>query len=149
MGLLGILPTTRFDVDHASYGVGGGGDAGYFTPAATLAYVHSVNDRLRFGVMAGRYYVQDGKFLNAGINPSIGYSVTDWLSVGGSVTMEAAKLYNQIAVNTLLPGRSDGVDPVKIPEDANYHFLTDMIDQSVAWVQQFPIYVRQTGQDCR
>lgn len=122
-GFLAILPIIKFDVDHASYSGGGGGDAGYFTPAATLAYVHSVNDRLRLGVMvgsyfglglnygdhwSGRYYVQDGKFLTAGINPSIGYRVTDWLSVGGGITMEVAKLYNKIAVNTLLPGRSDG-----------------------------------------
>jgi long-chain fatty acid transport protein len=122
-GFLGILPKAEFDVDHASYGGGDGGDAGYFTPAATLAYVHRVNDRLRLGVMvgsyfglglnygdhwAGRYYIQDGQFLTAGINPSIGYRLTDWLSVGGGVTMEVAKLYNKVAVNTLLPGRSDG-----------------------------------------
>jgi long-chain fatty acid transport protein len=85
--------------------------------------VHRVNDRLRLGVAigsyfglglnygdhwAGRYYIQDGQFLTAGINPSIGYRVTDWLSIGGGVTMEVAKLYNKVAVNTLLPGRSDG-----------------------------------------
>jgi len=57
---------------------------------------------------SGRYYVQDGQFLTAGINPSIGYRVTDWLSLGGGVSMEVAKLYNKVAVNTLLPGRSDG-----------------------------------------
>jgi long-chain fatty acid transport protein len=122
-GLLGILPKADFDVDQASYGGGGGGDAGYFTPGATLAYVHRVNDRLRLGLMvgsyfglglnygdhwAGRYYIQDGQFLTAGINPSIGYRVTDWLSIGGGITMEVAKLYNKVAVNTLLPGRSDG-----------------------------------------
>jgi len=122
-GFLGILPKAEFDVDHASNGGGGGGDAGYFTPAATLAYVHRVNDRLRLGVMvgsyfglglnygdhwAGRYYVQAGSFITAGINPSIGYRVTDWLSIGGGVTMEVAKLYNKVAVNTLLPGRADG-----------------------------------------
>jgi long-chain fatty acid transport protein len=122
-GFLGILPKAEFDVDHTSYGVGDGGNAGYFTPAATFAYVHRVNDRLRLGVMvgsyfglglnygdhwSGRYYIQDGQFLTAGINPSIGYRVTDWLSIGGGITMEVAKLYNKVAVNTLLPGRSDG-----------------------------------------
>ena len=122
-GFLGILPKAEFDIDSASYGGGDGGDAGYLTPAATLAYVHRLNDRLRLGVTvgsyfglginygdhwAGRYYVQDGQFLTAGINPSIGYRVTDWLSLGGGVSMEVAKLYNKVAVNTLLPGRSDG-----------------------------------------
>ncbi|MFO7646207.1 MAG: arylsulfatase [Desulfosarcina sp.] len=33
------------------------------------------------------------------------------------------------------PSIYDGVAPVKIPEDPNYHFLTDMTDQSVAWVK--------------
>jgi arylsulfatase len=29
----------------------------------------------------------------------------------------------------------DGTHPVELPEDPNYHFLTDMTDQSVAWVK--------------
>lgn len=33
------------------------------------------------------------------------------------------------------PSIYDGIAPVKIPEDPNYHFLTDMTDQSVAWVK--------------
>ncbi len=33
------------------------------------------------------------------------------------------------------PSIYDGVAPVKVPEDPNYHFLTDMTDQSVAWVK--------------
>jgi arylsulfatase len=33
------------------------------------------------------------------------------------------------------PSIYDGVTPVKVPEDKNYHFLTDMTDQSVAWVK--------------
>ncbi|NLC70585.1 MAG: arylsulfatase [Desulfuromonadaceae bacterium] len=33
------------------------------------------------------------------------------------------------------PSIYDGVSPVKIPEDPSYHFLTDMTDQSVAWVR--------------
>lgn len=122
-GILAILPKAEFDVDYASYGGGGGGDAGYLTPASTLAYVHGVNDRLKLGVSlgsffglgidygdqwSGRYYVQDGDFLTAGINPSIGYRVTDWLSVGGGFSMVLGKMYNKVAVNRLLPGRSDG-----------------------------------------
>jgi arylsulfatase len=32
------------------------------------------------------------------------------------------------------PSIYDGVAPVTIPEDPNYHFLTDMTDQTVAWI---------------
>jgi arylsulfatase A-like enzyme len=33
------------------------------------------------------------------------------------------------------PSIYDGVAPVRIPEDPNYHFLTDMTDQTVAWLR--------------
>lgn len=32
------------------------------------------------------------------------------------------------------PSIYDGVAPVRIPEDPNYHFLTDMTDQTVSWL---------------
>lgn len=32
------------------------------------------------------------------------------------------------------PSIYDGVAPVTIPEDSDYHFLTDMTDQTVAWI---------------
>jgi len=122
-GFLGILPKTKFRVQDATYSGGGGGDAGYFTPNSTFAYVHRVNDRLRLGIMlgsyfglglkygnhwSGRYYVQDGELLTAGINPSIGYKVNDYLSIGGGVSAVLGKIYNKVAVNALLPRRGDG-----------------------------------------
>lgn len=33
------------------------------------------------------------------------------------------------------PSIYDGVAPVRVPENPDYHFLTDMTDQSVAWVK--------------
>ena len=57
---------------------------------------------------SGRYYVQDGELLTAGINPSIGYKVNDYLSIGGGVSAVLGKMYNKVAVNALLPRRGDG-----------------------------------------
>lgn len=37
--------------------------------------------------------------------------------------------------NQWAPFIYDGVHQVELPEDPNYHFLTDMTDQSVAWVR--------------
>ncbi len=37
--------------------------------------------------------------------------------------------------NQWAPFIYDGVHPVELPEDPDYHFLTDMTDQSVAWVK--------------
>jgi len=122
-GVMGILPICKFHVDSSTHGGGGGGDAGYFSPGGTFAYVHRVDDRLRLGVVvgsffglglnygdhwAGRYYVQDGSFLTAGINPNIAYRLTDWLSLGAGINMEGAKMYTKVAVNPLLPGSTDG-----------------------------------------
>lgn len=122
-GVMGILPIAKFHVDSSTYGGGDGGDAGYFSPGGTFAYVHRIDDRLRLGVVigsffglginygdhwSGRYYVQDGSLLTAGINPNIAYRLTEWLSLGAGISMEGAKMYTKVAVNPLLPGSSDG-----------------------------------------
>jgi arylsulfatase len=37
--------------------------------------------------------------------------------------------------NQWAPFIYDGVAPVELPDDPNYHFLTDMTDQAVAWIK--------------
>jgi arylsulfatase len=37
--------------------------------------------------------------------------------------------------NQWAPFIYDGVHPVELPDDPDYHFLTDMTDQAVAWIQ--------------
>jgi arylsulfatase len=37
--------------------------------------------------------------------------------------------------NQWAPYIYDGTHPVELPEDPNYHFLTDMTDQAVAWIK--------------
>jgi len=37
--------------------------------------------------------------------------------------------------NQWAPFIYDGVHPVELPDDPNYHFLTDMTDQAVAWIR--------------
>lgn len=37
--------------------------------------------------------------------------------------------------NQWAPFIYDGVHPVELPEDPNYHFLTDMTDQAIAWMR--------------
>jgi long-chain fatty acid transport protein len=122
-GFMGISLTSKFRVESSTYGGGGGGNAGYFTPNGTFAYVHCVNDRLRLGIIAGsyfglglkygdqwsgRYYVQDADFMTAGINPSIGYKLNDYLSIGGGVSAVGGKLYNKTAINAVIPRHGDG-----------------------------------------
>ncbi len=122
-GFMGISLTSRFRVESSTYGGGGGGNAGYFTPNGTFAYVHCVNDRLRLGIItgsyfglgleygkhwSGRYYVQDTSLMTAGVNPAIGYRLSDQWSIGGGVSAVGAKMTSKTAINPLLPGRGDG-----------------------------------------
>ncbi len=122
-GFLGINVTSKFHVDSATNSGGGGGDAGGFMPSGTFAYVHKVNDDLRLGIYtgsyfglgiaygdgwSGRYYVQDAKFLTACINPSIGYRLNDYISIGGGVSVVGGKLYTKVAINAPRPGQDDG-----------------------------------------
>ena len=122
-GFMGIQLNSRFHVDHSTYGGGGGGNAGYFTPNGTFAYVYRLNDRLRLGIAmgsnfglgmkygdhwSGRYYVQDGDIMTATINPSLAWKINDYLSVGGGVSAVGGKMSTKVGVNALLPRRGDG-----------------------------------------
>jgi len=115
-GFLGIYPDTRFKVKTATYGDNGGGNAGYFTPAATLNYVHSVSPKTKLGLgvgsyfglganysneWAGKYYVQSASFTTMAVNPTIGYRIAPWLSVGGGVSAVQGGMTYRGAVNTL------------------------------------------------
>jgi long-chain fatty acid transport protein len=119
-GFMGLYVDAKFDVKNAAHGDNGGGNAGYFSPAATLYYVHSVSPDLKLGLgvgsyfglgvsysneWAGKYYVQSASFTTMAVNPTIGCKITDWLSVGGGVSVVQGQLSERVAVNTLLePG---------------------------------------------
>ena len=87
-GFLGLYVDSKFDVKNATYGDNGGGNAGYFSPAGSLYYVHSVSPDLKLGLgvgsyfglglsysneWAGKYYVQGASLTPAMVNPTIGY----------------------------------------------------------------------------
>ena len=116
-GFMGIYPDIKFDVESSTFGGNDGGNAGYFSPVPTLYYVHSVSPDLKLGLgvgsyfglglsysneWAGKYYVQSASFTTAAINPTIGYKIAPWLSIGGGVNVVQGKLSERVAVNTLL-----------------------------------------------
>jgi long-chain fatty acid transport protein len=119
-GLMGLYVDSKFDVKNSSNGDNGGGNAGYFSPVPTLNYVHSLNPDLKLGIgvgsyfglglnysneWAGKYYAQSVSFTTLAVNPTIGYKIAPWLSVGGGVSAVQGKLTDRVAVNTLLePG---------------------------------------------
>jgi long-chain fatty acid transport protein len=119
-GFLGLYVDAQFDVKNSDNGYNGGGNAGYFSPAGTLYYVHNVSPDLKLGLgvgsyfglgvsysneWAGKYYVQSASFTTAAVNPTIGYRIAPWLSVGGGVSLVHGEVSERVAVNTLVdPG---------------------------------------------
>ena len=119
-GIMGLYVDSQFNVKNSSNGDNGGGNAGYFSPVPTLNYVHSVSPDLKLGLgvgsyfglglnysneWAGKYYVQNASITTLAVNPTIGYKIADWLSVGGGVSAVQGNLSDRVAVNTLLePG---------------------------------------------
>ncbi len=115
-GFMGIYPDIKFDVGNSSFGGNGGGNAGYFSPAGNLYYVHSLSTDLKIGLgvgsyfglgvdssndWAGKYYVQRSSFTTAAVNPTIGYRVSPWLSIGGGVSIVQGSMSSRVAINTL------------------------------------------------
>jgi len=119
-GILGIYPDVKFDVKSSSNGDNGGGNAGYLSLAPTFYYVHSLDSDLKLGIgvnsyfglglnysneWAGKYYVQRASYTTAALNPSIGWRIAPWLSVGGGFSVVYGALSDRVAINTLLePG---------------------------------------------
>ena len=119
-GIMGLYVDSQFNVKNSSNGDNGGGNAGYFSPVPTLNYVHNVSPDLKLGLgvgsyfglglnysneWAGKYYVQNASITTLAVNPTIGYKIADWLSVGGGVSAVQGNLSDRVAVNTVLePG---------------------------------------------
>jgi long-chain fatty acid transport protein len=119
-----LLPFTNFDLaPQTTTSGGGGGNAGVFSPVGGFFYVYRFSRRFWLGVAAdsdfglsadygkswaGRYYVTRESLLTGKINPSIAYSVNDWLSVGAGFSFSVGRLLFQSKINNVLPRLSDG-----------------------------------------
>ncbi|CAA6697398.1 MULTISPECIES: OmpP1/FadL family transporter [unclassified Lentimonas] len=122
---------SRFDTEEASFGGGDGGNAGGLVPSGGISYAHKYNDDLWFGISfgsyfglgldygddwAGRYYVTEAELLTVVLNPSVGYQVNEWLSVGGGIDIVYSTLDQRAAVNNVLdPTFGDG--ELKLKDD--------------------------------
>jgi long-chain fatty acid transport protein len=118
------LPSTNFDIaPETTTPGGGGGNAGVFFPIGGFFYVYRLSERVRLGVAAdsdfaaafdygkkwtGRYYVTRESVITGKVNPSIAYTVNDWLSVGAGFSFSVGRLQFQSKINNVLPRVPDG-----------------------------------------
>jgi long-chain fatty acid transport protein len=113
-----LLPSTNFDIaPQTTTSGGGGGNAGVFSPVGGVFYVYRLSERIRLGVAAdsdfaaafnygkkwaGCYYVTQESVITGKINPSIAYTVNDWLSVGAGFSFSLGRLQLQSKINNNL-----------------------------------------------
>lgn len=120
-----IIPEVEFDLDYTSpvNGDDNGGQAGLNAPVASFAYINDLgSDRWSVGISsaglagAGLEYNQNwaGRFQNTyvellvlAISPTVGYKVTDKLSLGLALQYYYTTLDFEIALPTI-PGRDAG-----------------------------------------
>ena len=103
-----LYSTVKFDSDDNTPIAGNnGGDAGGAAPILGQFYVHSLSDRLKLGAniisitgavldygddWTGRYLNTEVTLLTITLNPTIGYRVNDWLSIGAGPQIMYANL---------------------------------------------------------
>ena len=125
--LVGIQPLiiqAEFDPQAGTSTDGGDGDdAGGIMPAGGSYFVFDTSDTCKVGLAlnsfaglgldydddwAGRYYVQNTVLTTFALSPSIGFKVSDKLSLGAAVHFVYGSTETKVAVNNALPALSDG-----------------------------------------
>jgi long-chain fatty acid transport protein len=126
-GLQFILPKVEFDSSVATSGGSDGGNAGNPLAAPSFFYVKPLSDDLRFGFsvagiqgggvdygdsFVGRYSVSMAELGAIGFSPSIGYRVSDRLSVGAGVSIVYTRFDEDIMLDpAVIPGGTvNGLD---------------------------------------
>lgn len=114
MGSTVLLPKINFDPSIAGAGGNDGDNAGKVALIPGAFYVRPLNDRLRLGFaltapqgggfdfgsqFAGRYTLTSLQLTGIGVSSSLGYQVTDELSVGAGLTMVYSNFEQDIALN--------------------------------------------------
>jgi len=98
-----LYADVKFDpAPDTLYSGGDGGSAGGIAPLMGGFYVHNLTEDLKLGLnlisitgsvldydegWSGRYQCDEVSLLTVTLNPTIGYRVNNWLSVGGGVNL--------------------------------------------------------------
>ena len=125
--LVGIQPLiieAEFDPGSGTTAGGGdGGNAGGIMPAGGSYFVFDTSEKCKIGLSlnsfaglgldydddwAGRYYVQNTVLTTFALSPSIGFRVSDKLSLGAAVHFVYGSTETKVAVNNVLPALPDG-----------------------------------------
>jgi len=137
-GFQAVIPKVEFDSSAATAGGSDGGNAGNTAFIPSLFYVNKLNDRTRLGIslvapqgggvnygddFVGRYQTSKAELAAVGVSPSVGFKVSDRLSVGAGVSIIYTKFEQNIAINQAAlagPGTPDGKVRIEDATDWGY-----------------------------
>ncbi|MBW2715662.1 MAG: outer membrane protein transport protein [Deltaproteobacteria bacterium] len=113
-GLAPGFATNKFKADQQTPSGGGdGGDQGGFIPVMSASYVHKLSDDVGLGLSlislagaalspnddwAGRFQMTEVSLLTLTIAPTVGFRVTDWLSIGAGAFISYARFEQDLRV---------------------------------------------------
>jgi long-chain fatty acid transport protein len=137
-GFQAVIPKVEFDSSAATAGGSDGGNAGNTAFIPSLFYVNKLNDRTRLGIslvapqgggvnygddFVGRYQTSKAELAAVGVSPSVGFKVSDRVSVGAGVSIIYTKFEQNIAINQAAlagPGTPDGKVRIEDATDWGY-----------------------------
>jgi long-chain fatty acid transport protein len=123
IGAGALVIQSEFETEAGTTVAGGGASLTSAIPLLSGFYVYNLSRDWKLGVAlnplmglaadysdswAGRYIVEKESLITMSLNPVISYRVTDWLSVGGGMSVVGGALSMQSAINNPDPRLGDG-----------------------------------------
>jgi len=123
LGAGALILQSQFETEPGTTVSGGGSNITSALPLLSAFYVYNLARDWKLGVSltplmglaadygnswSGRYIVEKESIITLSLNPVVSYRITDWLSIGGGVSVVGAFFSSQSAINNPDPTLGDG-----------------------------------------
>src|SRR5262245_33853727 len=123
LGAGALVLQSQFDTEPGTTVGGGGANLTSALPLLSAFYVYNLARDWKLGVAltplmglaadygdswAGRYLIEKEALITLSLNPVVSYKVTDWLSIGGGMSVVGGFFSSQSAINNPDPRCGDG-----------------------------------------
>src|SRR5215831_9522964 len=123
LGAGALVLQSQFETEPGTTVSGGGSNITSALPLLSAFYVYNLARDWKLGVAltplmglaadygdswAGRYLIEKEALITLSLNPVVSYKVTDWLSIGGGMSVVGGFFSSQSAINNPDPRLGDG-----------------------------------------
>jgi long-chain fatty acid transport protein len=123
LGAGGLVIQSEFDTAPGTTESGGGSNLTSALPLLSGFFVYNLSPDWKIGVglnslmglvadygdsWAGRYLIEKAALVTLSFNPVVSYRVTDWLSIGGGMSVVGASFSSEVGINNINPALGDG-----------------------------------------